>query len=334
KRNGSLNSNGSEKGKAVDVDGDVKKQGIKREYNEWCKTGLLLDKALFTGDIEYVQLARQVALEKAYVVRVTNEDGWNVAAKMTSGDWLDPMSQLLSASTFCSSELAAGFFSVNVRPPSMNSLGNEAFSPDLSASIFCDSHRTSFSDARASNRAGFEALDQKEVNHTRIVFSPKVKNGFILDNLQLVTGRLHVNLVVHYWKKVLIPAPVVMEWLEKRISLFPKGVMDLAFLSKSGSGIGFNRQVKCQRLYELLDPELGSLRLSNIRMAIICCGSYCPVVRVLKYLEAAENSNIVKKFTAYSLSIGVRLYMSAIGTAGLGTSIAISFGKRINVAFE
>ncbi|CAG8806214.1 25959_t:CDS:2, partial [Gigaspora rosea] len=250
KRNGSLNSNGSEKGKAVDVDSDVKKvprEGIKfgpeagkafadlfgnvpvdsnnfgnkgihvikREYNEWCKTGLLLDKALFTGDIEYVQLARQVAFEKAYVVRVADEDAWNVAAKMTSDDWLDPMSQLLSGK--CERTRVAAqqfpenkhskisdrqsFFSGNVRPPSMNSLSNEAFSPDLSASIFCDSHRTSYSDAGASNRTAssklvvcylcegiglwtrsfvVEALDQQEVNHTRIEFSPKyiIGKGF------------------------------------------------------------------------------------------------------------------------------------------------------------
>ncbi|CAG8612330.1 9838_t:CDS:1, partial [Racocetra fulgida] len=66
------------------------------EYNEWCKAGLLLDKALFTGDANYVQLARQVALERAYVVRVADEDGWSVAVKMTSGDMSNPILELFS----------------------------------------------------------------------------------------------------------------------------------------------------------------------------------------------------------------------------------------------
>ncbi|RIB22037.1 hypothetical protein C2G38_2174937 [Gigaspora rosea] len=58
--------------------------------------GLLLDKALLTGQVEYVHLARQVALERAYVVRVADEDGWGVAAKMALEDSIDPMSELFS----------------------------------------------------------------------------------------------------------------------------------------------------------------------------------------------------------------------------------------------
>ncbi|CAG8817820.1 25244_t:CDS:2, partial [Gigaspora rosea] len=56
--------------------------------------GLLLNKAFSKGNIEYVYLARQVALERAYVVRVANEVGWNVIAKMASGNLLDPISEL------------------------------------------------------------------------------------------------------------------------------------------------------------------------------------------------------------------------------------------------
>lgn len=46
------------------------------EYKEWNKTVLLLDKALFSSDIEYVQMARQLALVRAYVIRVDDEGGW------------------------------------------------------------------------------------------------------------------------------------------------------------------------------------------------------------------------------------------------------------------
>ncbi|CAG8851689.1 12006_t:CDS:2, partial [Gigaspora margarita] len=59
-------------------------------------TGLLLDKALLFKQVEYVQLARQVALERADIVRVADEDGWGVAAKMALEDSIDPMSELFS----------------------------------------------------------------------------------------------------------------------------------------------------------------------------------------------------------------------------------------------
>ncbi|CAG8742605.1 30622_t:CDS:2, partial [Racocetra persica] len=66
------------------------------EYNEWCKASLLLDKALYTDDINYVQLARQVVLERVYVVKVADKDGWNVVVRMVSGDMLDLISELFS----------------------------------------------------------------------------------------------------------------------------------------------------------------------------------------------------------------------------------------------
>ncbi|CAG8813001.1 45462_t:CDS:2, partial [Gigaspora margarita] len=332
KKNVSLNSDGSEKGKAVDIDSDVKEvpgegykfspetgrafanmfgnvlvdsnnlgtkgytdrlpprtpflpsdmpmseemqEGLwkKRElskarnqweYNEWCRTGLLLDKALLTGDIEYVQLARQVALERAYVVMVADEDGWNVAVKMASGDWLDPMSQLFSGKRE-RARVAAQQFPRNKRSKisdRQNQFSNSQHVlpqfqfPGISQKqqSFRNSSRAPYSDAGASNRATpakqekdimrmsvgqesiwsrpfmVEALDQKEVDHTWIEVSPKVENGIILDNSQIVTGRLHTDLAVQYWKKVINPAPVVLEWLEKRIPLFPRGVMELASL--------------------------------------------------------------------------------------------------------
>ncbi|CAG8497903.1 10751_t:CDS:2 [Racocetra persica] len=56
----------------------LSKQRNQWEYNEWCKVGSFLDKALVSGDIGYVRLARQVAIEKAYVVRVADEDSWEL----------------------------------------------------------------------------------------------------------------------------------------------------------------------------------------------------------------------------------------------------------------
>ncbi|CAG8477793.1 9147_t:CDS:2, partial [Cetraspora pellucida] len=73
---------------------NLSKAGNQWEFNEWCKVGLLMDKALNTGDVDYLLLTRQVALERAYIVRVADEDGWGVAVKMASNDTVDPMSQM------------------------------------------------------------------------------------------------------------------------------------------------------------------------------------------------------------------------------------------------
>ncbi|CAG8819294.1 1029_t:CDS:2, partial [Racocetra persica] len=48
---------------------ELTKQRNQCEYNEWCRAGVLMDKALALGDINYIRMARQVAMEKAYVIR-------------------------------------------------------------------------------------------------------------------------------------------------------------------------------------------------------------------------------------------------------------------------
>ncbi|CAG8498484.1 3505_t:CDS:10, partial [Scutellospora calospora] len=58
---------------------------------------VLLDKVLVSGDLNYVRLARQVALKRAYVVRVADEDSWDIASKMAIGDILNPISELLGS---------------------------------------------------------------------------------------------------------------------------------------------------------------------------------------------------------------------------------------------
>ncbi|CAG8806242.1 357_t:CDS:2, partial [Gigaspora rosea] len=81
--------------------GYIEKQELSKarnqwEYNEWCKADPLLDKALITGEVEFVHLARQVALERPYVVQVADEDGWSVAAKIAMEESMNPMSKLFS----------------------------------------------------------------------------------------------------------------------------------------------------------------------------------------------------------------------------------------------
>ncbi|RIB18035.1 hypothetical protein C2G38_2037233 [Gigaspora rosea] len=76
--------------------------------NKWCKTSLLLDKALFTGDIEYVQLAKQFQIPGMYMP---------VFAQ--SQPFVHPNWQQVSSQ---------GMFVLL--------LGNKAFSPNLSGSSF------------------------------------------------------------------------------------------------------------------------------------------------------------------------------------------------------
>ncbi|CAG8462054.1 22351_t:CDS:2 [Cetraspora pellucida] len=59
-----------------------------------CKVGMLMDKALSMDEINYLLLARQVVLERAYVVRVTNKDDWGVVAKIIFNDSVDSMLQI------------------------------------------------------------------------------------------------------------------------------------------------------------------------------------------------------------------------------------------------
>ncbi|CAG8668864.1 491_t:CDS:2, partial [Racocetra persica] len=68
----------------------------------WLKPGLkglqvgtLLNKALVSGDIAFVRLARHIILKRIYVVRVADEDVWAVVSKIVSADTSDPISELL-----------------------------------------------------------------------------------------------------------------------------------------------------------------------------------------------------------------------------------------------
>ncbi|CAG8559711.1 13870_t:CDS:2 [Cetraspora pellucida] len=45
-------------------------------------------------EIDYLLLARQIALKRVYMVRVANENSWGVAAKMALNDLLASISQL------------------------------------------------------------------------------------------------------------------------------------------------------------------------------------------------------------------------------------------------
>ncbi|CAG8579607.1 25693_t:CDS:10, partial [Racocetra persica] len=56
---------------------------------------ILLDKVLVSGNIAFVRLARQVILERAYIVGVANEDSWAIVFKIVLADISDPMLELL-----------------------------------------------------------------------------------------------------------------------------------------------------------------------------------------------------------------------------------------------
>ncbi|CAG8618282.1 42584_t:CDS:2 [Gigaspora margarita] len=271
------------------------------EYNEWCKAGLLLDKALFTGEVEYVQLARQVALERAYVVRVADEDGWNVVAKMASGDLLDPMSELfggerewarMAAQQFPKSKRskvsygqskpnnhqglpqfqAPGLFVPSFfqpqQPVNSNWQHNSPQGVSYKQQTSHESPGVSYVNSGTSTVVNFHlqdrvrpfverVLDPKEADHTRVKTSQKVKDGSISDKTQLVTGRLHVESSVRYWKEVIRRAPIVVSWLEKRIPLFPRGVLKLATLS-----VPKQRQVTAEE-ENWIEQELERLRKSG-----------------------------------------------------------------------
>ncbi|CAG8527147.1 18248_t:CDS:2, partial [Racocetra fulgida] len=64
---------------------------------DFSPTEALMDKALASSDVNYIRIARQVAMERAYVVRVADENGWEVAVKMANVDGLDPIMELFGS---------------------------------------------------------------------------------------------------------------------------------------------------------------------------------------------------------------------------------------------
>ncbi|CAG8778089.1 19934_t:CDS:2, partial [Racocetra fulgida] len=83
---------------------DVEQRNVwVKQYNEWCKVMSLMNKALAFCDINYVYLAKQVILKRAYVIRVADEDSWEVVSKIAIMDGSDLMTKLLES--FKSSEV-------------------------------------------------------------------------------------------------------------------------------------------------------------------------------------------------------------------------------------
>lgn len=72
--------------------------------------------------------------------------------------------------------------------------------------------------------------DPNEIDHTRERTQLEEVKGVTLGMEPSVVGRLHSKMAISYWKEVIKPAPVIVEWLEKKVPLFPKGVMRLASL--------------------------------------------------------------------------------------------------------
>ncbi|CAG8653209.1 10955_t:CDS:2, partial [Gigaspora rosea] len=200
---------------------ELTKARNQREYNEWCKAGLLLDKALSTGDVKYVHLARQVALKRAYIVRVADKDGWNVAAKIASGDLFDPMSELFGGKREWARMAAPGLFvppfiqlqqPVNLNwqhsPPqgmfqqsTYNSWPQNPWTSSYEQQASHESPGTSYTNSGTSSKFSSSrqrVLDLKEADHTRVKALQKVEDGSLLNKTLSVTGKLHTVSSVHY----------------------------------------------------------------------------------------------------------------------------------------
>ncbi|CAG8732988.1 3177_t:CDS:2, partial [Gigaspora rosea] len=128
---------------------DLTKARNQWEYNEWCKAGLLLDKALFTGETKI---------------------GWEVAEKLALEDSMDPMSELFDGKSE-RARMAAQLFPKSKQPKIASSMftryiwavwldpGSSEFSPQNSWANM-QSHQQTFSPSssfnymRTSNRFG------------------------------------------------------------------------------------------------------------------------------------------------------------------------------------
>ncbi|CAG8463428.1 15545_t:CDS:2 [Cetraspora pellucida] len=67
-----------------------KKKVLNSENDEIA--GMLIDKVLSMSKLNYLLLAKQVALKKVYIVKVVDKDGWKVVTKMALNNLVDPIS--------------------------------------------------------------------------------------------------------------------------------------------------------------------------------------------------------------------------------------------------
>ncbi|CAG8796471.1 1079_t:CDS:2, partial [Cetraspora pellucida] len=61
------------------------------EYDEWCKLGRYLDSSLIGKEWDFVIKVRDVAATRAFMLRVANKEGWDVAAGIKDPASEDPM---------------------------------------------------------------------------------------------------------------------------------------------------------------------------------------------------------------------------------------------------
>ncbi|CAG8582930.1 24607_t:CDS:2 [Gigaspora margarita] len=176
-----------------------------------------LQEALLSGDVKYVYLARQVALERAYVVRVTDEDGWSVAAKMVASETIGPMSELFgsqglavaitdseskhvytylcAAATILSTQLEFfGTYLSSQHTPQHVPLQNPRANTQKHQRAFQYSSSPAYKNFSSTSRVGpskeITIQDPEEVNYTREGSMLKSKEK-VLNKEQFVMERLH-----------------------------------------------------------------------------------------------------------------------------------------------
>ncbi|CAG8820770.1 43949_t:CDS:2, partial [Gigaspora margarita] len=92
---------------------DLSKARNQCKCNEWCMDKLLLDKALLYNEIEYMYLARQMALEGAYMVRVVDRMDEQFFENKLSRAYYE-LNQAVNTSTTLATKLVQGMFSLPV----------------------------------------------------------------------------------------------------------------------------------------------------------------------------------------------------------------------------
>ncbi|CAG8812107.1 21171_t:CDS:2, partial [Cetraspora pellucida] len=60
-------------------------------YDEWCKVERYMDSAILSNDWDMISKAREVVVMRAFVLRIANREGWNIAAEIGDKSSNDPM---------------------------------------------------------------------------------------------------------------------------------------------------------------------------------------------------------------------------------------------------
>ncbi|CAG8755560.1 1656_t:CDS:2, partial [Cetraspora pellucida] len=251
------------------------------EYNEWCKVGKYIDSAILSNDWDMISKAREVVVTRAFVLRIMNHEGWNIAAEIEDKSSDDPMEALFHDKLTRVAALAPNqgiqwpliqpFQPVQLYQPvqSLQSGFSPGVGPFFSGNKLWVSQQNQRSynpsrPVRQNRSAGVVCFICEERGHITWDCPQKKMNqsfrGREYTERSKTKGKeggrkSYWQSSVTYWEEKIKPAAVVIMWLKDKVPLFVKDVKTLV-------------QMEVLKQFRLTKDELDwdyKLRLSKVQ---------------------------------------------------------------------